>query len=105
MVGRVLFGHHRRADDAGGNPKDSRRDIVSAFAEYPGRALFVYGTKDPEGMLAYEVYKPFCAEHGLDAEFVLIDGSNHNFHTAAWKREVIEKSVRWLTAQPAEENA
>lgn len=101
MVRRVLFGGEAKPEREGRNLKDSRRDIVGAFADYRGRALFVYGTKDPEGMPASEWYRAFCAEHGLDASFKFIEGTNHNFHSAAWKREVIETSIAWLLDESA----
>jgi len=102
MVRRVLFGGgDREAGEGGRNLKDSRRDIMAEFAGYRGRSLFIHGGKDPEGMPAQRLYRAFCREHGLDAEFVTIEGSNHNFHTAAWKAEVIERSVCWLMREQA----
>ena len=100
MVWRVLFGRHSEGKgDGERNLKDSRRDIMSAFADYKGGVFFVHGSKDPEGMPARDIFQAFCEGNGLDAEFKLIDGSNHNFHTAAWKREVIDSSVEWLLAR------
>lgn len=96
MVRRVLLGD-RAADARGGrNLKDSRRDIVGEFSRYRGRALFVYGTKDPEGMPASGWYRAFCEAHGLAATFAFVEGASHNFASAAWKREVIETSASWL---------
>jgi dienelactone hydrolase len=94
-VWRVLFGHF--AEDM--SLKDSSRDIMAAFAGYRGRALFVYGGRDPEGIGARKHYEEFAAAEGLRADFRIIEGSNHNFYSIPWKRELIETTLEWLGAR------
>ncbi len=100
LVRRVLFGHYAAPkDEKGENPKDSKRDIVAAFESYKGRVLFVYGGADPEAAGAQQMYEPFCQEHGLDAEFHVIEGANHSFYSTEWKEQVVELSMGWLEKQ------
>ena len=97
LIRRVLFGHYAKPkDEEGGNPKDSARDIMAAFEQFKGRTVFIYGGADPEAAGAQQVYEPFTAEHGLDAQFHSIDGANHSFYSKEWKREVIELCLGWL---------
>jgi len=94
MVKRVLFGHYAAPQDAEGrNPKDSGRDIMAAFEQFGGRAMFVYGGADPEAAGARAVYEPFTSQHGIDAQFHSIDGANHSFYSDEWKRRVVELSA------------
>jgi pimeloyl-ACP methyl ester carboxylesterase len=97
MVWRVLFGS-RSAEKEGRNLKDSSRDIMDEFTRYRGRALFIHGNRDPEARGAREVFQQFCPAHSIAAEFVLIDGSNHNFHSLKWMDDVITRSITWLQA-------
>jgi dienelactone hydrolase len=97
-VWRVLFGHF--AEDM--SLKDSSRDIMSAFAGYRGRALFVYGGRDPEAVGARKHYEEFAAAQGLRADFRVIEGSNHNFYSIPWKRELVATTLEWLGPAPAD---
>ncbi len=100
MIRRVLFGHYAAPkDEKGENPKDSKRDIVKEFERYRGRVLFVYGGADPEAAGARSMYEPFCEQHGIDAQFHVIEGANHSFYSIEWKREVIERSIEWLEGE------
>ena len=102
MVKRVLFGHYAAPQDAEGrNPKDSGRDIMAAFEQFGGRAIFVYGGADPEAAGGREVYERFTTQHGIDAQYHFIDGANHSFYSDEWKGEVIELSAGWLGATEA----
>lgn len=97
LVRRVLFGHYSKPEgEQGGNPKDSSRDVMAAFEEFKGRAIFVYGGADPEAAGAQEVYERFVQEHGLAAEFQSIEGANHSFYSDEWKKQVIGLSLDWL---------
>jgi len=99
MVGKVLFGSRPAGTKEGRNPKDSRRDIMAAFAGYGGRALFIHGSRDAEAHGAREVFHNFCTGHGIRSEFILVDGASHNFQSARWKSEVIARSIAWLLAE------
>jgi len=99
-VKRVLFGHYTAPEDAEGrNPKDSERDIMREFENYEGPIQFVYGGNDPEAKPAHEHYEAFCSEHGIDAEFHFVEGSNHSFYSVEWEKEVIGETARWLRAK------
>ena len=98
MIRKVLFGHYVRTDPEGRNPKDSARDIMEAFAQYRGRVRFIYGGADPEAAAARAHYDAFCREHGVAADYVSIEGANHNYYSLEWKRQVIEKTAEWVVA-------
>ncbi len=100
MIWRVLFGGDS-AEKEGRNLKDSRRDIMAEFAGYRGRALFIHGDRDPEAPGAREVFQQFCPAHSIPAEFMVIEGSNHNFHSLRWMDDVIARSIAWLRADGA----
>ena len=72
--------------------------IPNAFEDFNGRAIFVYGGADPEAAGARQVYEPFAAQHGIDAQFHSIDGANHSFYSKEWKQQVIELCLGWLDA-------
>lgn len=100
IIWRVLFGS-RSDEKEGRNLKDSSRDIPAEFAGYRGRALFIHGSRDPEAHGAREIFPRFCTAHSIPAEFVLIEGSNHNFHSVEWMDDVIGRSVTWLSDEGA----
>jgi hypothetical protein len=95
MVGRVLFGNRGAAKEER-NRKDSKRDIMAEFGRFRGRALFIHGSRDPEAPGAREAFQRFCPAHSIPCEFILLEGSNHNFHSAKWKSEVMRRSISWL---------
>ena len=104
LSGRVNYRLVRKALGAsqspgadGRNLKDSSRDILAELAHYPGRVLFVHGTKDPEGMLGREHFQPFCSEHGVRAEFALIRGANHSYYSLAWEEDLLNQAIAFLT--------
>ena len=97
MIRRVLFGKgDLKKNDEGRNPKDSSRDIMAAFAQYRGEALFAYGGNDPEAPGAREVYESFCRARGIPSEFVIVEGANHNFYSERWRQELLESTANWL---------
>ena len=98
MIGRALFGHYVRTDPEGRNPKDSARDIMADFAKFRGRVRFIYGGADPEAAAARAHYEAFCREHGLAADYLFIEGANHNYYSLDWKRQVIEKTAEGVLA-------
>lgn len=93
-VTKALFGHYRKSPAAGRDPKDSERDIMAAFADYAGRAHFIYGGADREAAGASAHYRDFAHEHGIEVSFEIVEGSNHDFYSLAWERRVIEGTIR-----------
>lgn len=96
LIGKAIFGKSLADSEPGRNLKASRRDIMAAFAGCGARVLFIHGSKDPEGMPARAIFRNFCAENGVRADFRLVEGASHNFASTAWKREVIDTTVAWL---------
>jgi len=96
MVKQALFGHLRTPAEGERNPKDSARDIMRDFANYRGRALFIYGGADPEAGDSRNHFENFGKEHGLALEFHVAAGSNHNFSSAEWEADVIERISAFL---------
>jgi uncharacterized protein len=101
MVGRVLA-KGDAAMQGQRNLKDSSRDIMAEFAQFKGRCLFIHGSRDAEAQGAREVFQEFCPLHDIPAEFALIEGANHNFHSAKWKSEVIARSIDWCLSRTPE---
>jgi len=95
IIARILFGKRRPAD-AGRDPRDSHRDIMKDLRGYPGRALFIYGSRDDEAIGAPELYENFCAEQGIPAAFHTLEGANHSYYSVAWANEVIRLTREWL---------
>ena len=105
VAGRVNYKLVRKAvrgSDAvtrqGRNLKDSRRDILAELADYPGRVLFIHGSKDAEGMAGREHFQAFFADRPGQAEFHLVEGANHSFYSLAWEREIVDRSLAFLQA-------
>jgi len=95
-VRRVLLGRHAAEERDEMERQRSRHDVLGALAGYRGWLLFVYGGRDPEAPAAERVFRAFCDEHGLRAEFHTVEGSNHNFYSLEWKRETLELTGQWL---------
>lgn len=97
-VSKTLAGESKPTHE-GRNLKDSRRDLMAAFGSYAGRALFITGGMDPEGMAGRELFTRFCADKGIAARFHLVPGATHSYYTPAHEREVIQTTVDWLKAR------
>jgi dienelactone hydrolase len=97
MVRKVLLGHYAAGEGTQRDLQRSRRDVLSAISGYEGRVLLLFGAKDPEAVDAERLFREFCSQHGLAADFESIAGANHNFHSLAWKRQAVEATGRWLT--------
>jgi dienelactone hydrolase len=95
LVGKALSGRDAAPPEQP-NLKDSSRDILADLGRYPGRILFVHGSKDPEGMVGRDHFMAFCRKKGVNARFHLIEGANHSFYSLAWEEEVIAESLRFL---------
>ena len=105
ITGRVNFKLVRKAvqgSDAvsreGRNLKDSRRDVLAELSDYPGRVLFVHGSKDAEGMAGREHFQAFFADRPRRAAFHLVEGANHSYYSLAWEREIVDRSLAFLEA-------
>ena len=94
MVAQTISGD--RDDASGRNLKDSERDLMAAFAGFRGRALFITGSRDPEGMAGREIFMPFCGRHNINAEFRLIEGANHSWYEPAHADDVVRQTTDWL---------
>jgi pimeloyl-ACP methyl ester carboxylesterase len=97
-VGRALRGDAKPASGER-NLKDSSRDIMAAFAKYKGRALFVTGSADPEGMEGRKLFSAFCQAQGIRADFHFIEGATHSYYSTAHEKEVIDVTLDWLAAK------
>jgi alpha-beta hydrolase superfamily lysophospholipase len=95
-VGRALAGHYRSGDGSERDLQRSRRDILAGLARYRGHVLFLYGSADPEAADAEQVFRAFCEEHGIPAEFAFVEGANHNFYSLEWKRQAIRRTAGWV---------
>ncbi len=104
-VRAALFGHYEAGEGTRRDLKRSRRDVLGAVRAYGGRMLFVFGSRDPEAAEAEKVFRSFCSGNGLSAEFVSVEGANHNFQSAAWKARAIEASALWLANALAEQGS
>jgi pimeloyl-ACP methyl ester carboxylesterase len=99
LVRRVLFRKAEQEGEGGRNMHRSRREVVAPLTRYAGRVLFLYGGSDPEAGQAETVFRAFCGENGIDAEFQTVEGANHNFYSLDWKRQVIERTTDWLASR------
>jgi len=94
-VGRVVAGEAKPQEGAR-NLKDSSRDIMAAFGRYDGRALFITGSADPEGMEGRKLFGEFCRTGKIDADFHLVEGATHSYYAAGHELEVIARTLEWL---------
>ena len=78
------------------NMKDSARDIMADFSRFTGRALFVTGSQDPEGMEGRDLFMRFCREKNMDAHFDLVEGATHSYYHKAHEAHVIDATLKWL---------
>ena len=102
MVGKVIAGPEEKTDEEGRNPKDSLRDIMTGLKGFKGPMLFIYGTHDDEVIGAPEFYRKYCEENGNDVELFFVEGSNHNFYSIEWEKQVLDRTTDWLTRKLGE---
>lgn len=95
MVGKAIVGD--RAAPGVRNLKDSSRDVMTAFSHFRGRALFITGDKDPDGLSGRDLFAPFCKTHRLNAAFRLIAGANHSYYNLAHEQQVLRQTIAWFT--------
>jgi pimeloyl-ACP methyl ester carboxylesterase len=100
VLGGLFGGGGGKTKTASGetrNLKDSSHDLMGELAQFEGGLLFVWGGADAEGMGAKSHFEDFAREHALDAEFKVVEGSNHNFYSLEWEREVFDLVTGYLT--------
>jgi len=105
ILRRLLLGEGGRSARAGmpdgkgeaRNLKDSRRDIQSELAEFPGELLFIYGSADAEGLSGWRnVLEPFMRENRRNYRQLEIPGADHDYHGLAVKERAAREAVEFL---------
>ena len=97
LTGREAAGP---APSAGGrNLRDSVEDIPASLAKYDSPMLFVFGGGDEEGSVAMDHFEAFAEANLLPAYFHVVEGSNHNFYSAEWTRQLIERTLDFLAVE------
>jgi pimeloyl-ACP methyl ester carboxylesterase len=83
---------------AGRTEIEDERLWLERFRSFRGRALFIYGTNDPETATARAAYASLCRHARIPFNLHGIEGANHSFYSLAWERQVIELTDRWIGA-------
>ena len=96
MVGKVIAGE-RQPPPGERNLKDSARNVMGAFKDFHGRALFITGSHDPEGMEGRKLFLSFCNTHRISATFHLVEGASHSYYHHAHEVEVLDRTIAWFT--------
>ena len=78
------------------NLKDSSEDVPAALARYEGKLLFIFGSADEEGTVGRQHFERFAEANRLDAFFHIVEGANHNFYSAEWTRQLINRTLDFL---------
>jgi len=97
MVGKTIAGD-KSPKACETNLKDSERNIMSDFATFDGHALFITGSKDPEGLVGRELFETTCTNKKIAADFHLVEGATHSYYSHAHEFEVIDTTLDWLKA-------
>lgn len=92
LVGKAVLRHEAPS----GDELRQENEVLNRFRKYPGKALFISGTNDPDGAPAAGRYAALCARHGIGADFESIDGANHSYYSLAWERRVLDLTCGWL---------
>ncbi len=88
----------KEGDEAEKDRKKSSRIITKELAGYSGQILFIFGENDPEASGSAAFFTDWAKKNKIDHKITQIKGAPHNFYTAAWTADVIEKTTMWLTA-------
>jgi pimeloyl-ACP methyl ester carboxylesterase len=98
QIFRVLFGHFR---------KDQRKAVEAAqpspldnLSRRRVPVKMVYGEADPDFRASYDYYAEFAKNSGVSIDFYTIPDANHNFCATAWKREITDQLLTFLTELP-----
>jgi pimeloyl-ACP methyl ester carboxylesterase len=94
-VGRTVVGERRRTEE-GRDLKDSERDIMADFSQFSGRALFVTGSDDPEGMEGHKLFSRFIQGKPFQAAFHVVKGATHSYYSSDHSREVARVTFDFL---------
>jgi pimeloyl-ACP methyl ester carboxylesterase len=73
-----------------------RPEDYSAFVNFKGEVLSVYGEKDPETEEASGQIMDLLKINKVQSEMVIVKGANHSFYSIHWEQEIIELISRWL---------
>ena len=98
-MGRLATGRYRRPD-----LNESLLDASSRFVGNGGKALFLYGGRDPLYPPFADAYLPRLtrsADSATSCRTHLVPDANHVFSQIHWQDELIERSIRWLDEQCA----
>jgi len=85
----------------GAGPQGPTDDVTEALCherlgQFRGRALFVFGSAEPDTKIAEAAYRALCARYGVAAEFHSIPDSDHSFYALPWEEEAMDTTLRWL---------
>ncbi len=86
----------KEGDDSEKDRKRSRRIITKELSGYLGNILFVYGENDPEAAGSGAFFTDWAKKNKIAHQLIKINGAPHNFYTAAWTADVVNKTVTWL---------
>lgn len=96
-IGKVLLGEGPQG------PDDARTEAIclKRLRQFRGRALFIYGSGEPDSKPSLEAYRALCQEMNIHHQFHLIEGSDHSFYSAPWEEEAIATTIDWLDGSTA----
>jgi pimeloyl-ACP methyl ester carboxylesterase len=88
-------------DDDERRRKTSSRDLLRGLEGFSGRLHLLYGSGDPQAAGSRTFFEAWCRRHRIPVETHIIDGAPHNFVTAEWTRQVVERTVDWIAGVSA----
>jgi pimeloyl-ACP methyl ester carboxylesterase len=84
------------------NLKDSSRDIERDLLDWKGPALFIWGSGDEEAAPSRAHFEKLHAK-GMGSTnqttFHTIEGANHNFYSLAWREELCQRVLAFVSGQ------
>jgi pimeloyl-ACP methyl ester carboxylesterase len=86
----------KEGDDLEKERKKSRRIITKELAGYTGEILFIFGENDPEAAGSGAFFTDWAKKNKIAHQIMQIKGAPHNFYTAAWTADVVEKTSLWI---------
>jgi hypothetical protein len=87
----------KEGDDSEKERKKSGRIITKELADYKGEILFLFGENDPESAGSGAFFTDWAKKNKIAHHMIKIKGAPHNFYTAAWTADVVDKTVKWIT--------
>ena len=84
---------HESRLDAGKEPP--KKYLTGLRKDLP--ALMIDGTGDPDAPAALQYFGSYVKEHSLPIRFEEIPGANHNYSSAAWRKQVLDFVVPFCT--------